>query len=152
MILIDDAPQHIKQHPENGLLVPAFRGDPDDKWLYTLAPFLEKLSDCEDVRCVNDKFNLHMLGYELAKDNSKPIKKLELVSEAQTMLSVSTQAVNLGVSDFTCFDNEDDGDDGITTLASKQITILKSNRPSFERAVAKKFSFFGSCLGTQCFL
>ena len=127
--------------------IPPFIGDTEDRWLYTLIPFLEKLNECRDVRSVSDKFNLHMLGYELPKGSSENAKKLSpTIGTITTQVLSLKEAESMGIVDNTCFEEDENEREGITRFASKQIETSKNRPPRFEKKPPIKFSFFGSCI------
>lgn len=50
VIIVDDTPAHFELQPFNGIPIKSFRGDPSDRQLRELIPFLEQLRQQEDVR------------------------------------------------------------------------------------------------------
>jgi import inner membrane translocase subunit TIM50 len=43
VICLDTVPDHVSTHPENSIIVPKWKGDPHDKGLVAMIPFLECL-------------------------------------------------------------------------------------------------------------
>jgi len=41
VILLDTDPEHVETHPENSIVLPKWKGDPRDKGLVAMIPFLE---------------------------------------------------------------------------------------------------------------
>ena len=39
--MLDTNPDHVSTHPENGVVLPKWKGDPKDKGLVAMIPFLE---------------------------------------------------------------------------------------------------------------
>ncbi len=57
VILVDTEPSHAKLQPENAIIIPKWRGDPEDKGLVSLIPFLEFVgADLKDTREVLKSF------------------------------------------------------------------------------------------------
>ncbi|KAI5292908.1 mitochondrial inner membrane protein required for protein import [Ascosphaera acerosa] len=58
VIIIDTKPEHVKAQPENAILLPKWTGNPSDKGLVALIPFLEYIAGVgmEDVRTVLKSF------------------------------------------------------------------------------------------------
>ncbi|TFK37060.1 HAD-like domain-containing protein [Crucibulum laeve] len=44
VVLLDTDPDHISTHPENAILLPKWKGDPKDKGLVAMIPFLESIA------------------------------------------------------------------------------------------------------------
>jgi import inner membrane translocase subunit TIM50 len=51
VISLDTHPEHVSTHPENAIIIPPWKGNPDDKGLIAMIPFLEckRLSARADV-------------------------------------------------------------------------------------------------------
>ena len=41
VIMLDTDPDHVSTHPENAVVLPKWKGDPKDKGLVAIIPFLE---------------------------------------------------------------------------------------------------------------
>jgi len=51
IIIVDNSPLSFQMNIENGIVVPAFVGDPTDDYLLNeLLPYVQELDKCEDVR------------------------------------------------------------------------------------------------------
>ncbi len=56
VILLDTHPEHVSTHPENSVVIPKWTGDPKDKGLVAMIPFLECLLLCRflpDSKLIN---------------------------------------------------------------------------------------------------
>eukprot|EP01017_Pseudomicrothorax_dubius_P047567 TRINITY_DN8565_c0_g3_i2.p1 TRINITY_DN8565_c0_g3~~TRINITY_DN8565_c0_g3_i2.p1 ORF type:complete len:142 (+),score=46.37 TRINITY_DN8565_c0_g3_i2:159-584(+) len=58
VVVVEKDPTRLKNQPENGLYVPEFNGDTEDKTLFEILPFLDYLArqDVRDVREEIKKF------------------------------------------------------------------------------------------------
>ncbi|KAI0216140.1 mitochondrial inner membrane protein required for protein import, partial [Massospora cicadina] len=72
VIIMENNPEHFSLQPDNAILVPAWDGSPDDRYLLDILPFLETLylSKPKDVRVVLKKY--------YGKDIPKALRELEL--------------------------------------------------------------------------
>lgn len=41
VIMLDTDPEHVSTHPENAIILPKWKGDPKDRGLIAMIPFLE---------------------------------------------------------------------------------------------------------------
>ena len=55
VLMIDDSPEKLQQNFGNHLQVKPFEGDPADRELLDVLPFLERLKDCENLRRVEKR-------------------------------------------------------------------------------------------------
>lgn len=58
VLVLDDSPEKLERHYGNWLPIPPYFGEPDDSELLELLPFLEYLSQQENVRTI-EKRNWH---------------------------------------------------------------------------------------------
>ncbi|KAJ9085789.1 mitochondrial inner membrane protein required for protein import [Entomophthora muscae] len=79
VIMMDNNPEHFSLQPENAILVPAWDGSPDDRYLVDILPFLETLAitSPKDVRVILKKY--------YGEDIPKALRELEL--EQQRILA-----------------------------------------------------------------
>ncbi|KAL2022116.1 hypothetical protein VTK56DRAFT_6160 [Thermocarpiscus australiensis] len=69
VIIIDTDPKHVRLQPENAIILPKWTGDPKDKELVSLVPFLEFIHTMQysDVRKVIKSFEGHHIPTEFAR-------------------------------------------------------------------------------------
>ena len=69
VLIIDTDPHHVKNQPENAIVLPKWNGDPKDQTLIQLIPFLEYLATMgfEDVREVLKSFEGTYIPAEFAR-------------------------------------------------------------------------------------
>ncbi|KAK5987049.1 Mitochondrial import inner membrane translocase subunit TIM50 [Cladobotryum mycophilum] len=69
VIVIDTKPEHIRKHPENAIILDPWKGDPNDKELVALIPFLEYIHTMQysDVRKVLKSFEGKHIPTEFAR-------------------------------------------------------------------------------------
>ncbi|AEO59492.1 hypothetical protein MYCTH_2307846 [Thermothelomyces thermophilus ATCC 42464] len=69
VIIIDTDPKHVRAQPENAIILPKWTGDPKDKELVSLVPFLEFIHTMQynDVRKVIKSFEGHHIPTEFAR-------------------------------------------------------------------------------------
>ena len=79
MILIDTHEPHAKHQLENAIILPKWTGDPKDKSLISLIPFLEYVAGMgiEDVRPVLESFKGTYIPVEFAKREKAMREKFE---------------------------------------------------------------------------
>lgn len=79
VILIDTVEGHAKEQPENAIILPKWKGDPKDKSLVALIPFLEYMAGMgiEDVRPVLKSFEGTSIPVEFAKREKIMREKFE---------------------------------------------------------------------------
>jgi import inner membrane translocase subunit TIM50 len=67
--MIDTVPAHASAQPENAIILPKWKGDPQDKELISLIPFLEYIPTMAtpDVRKALKSFDGHHIPTEFAK-------------------------------------------------------------------------------------
>lgn len=80
--MVDTEPSHAKLQPENSIIIPKWKGDPQDKGLVSLIPFLEFVgADLKDTREVLKSFEGTDLPTEFARREAlhreKFMKELE---------------------------------------------------------------------------
>ncbi|KAI5289297.1 mitochondrial inner membrane protein required for protein import [Ascosphaera aggregata] len=84
VIVIDTNPAHVKSHPENAIILPKWTGNPQDKDLVALIPFLEYIAGVgiEDVRTVIKSFEgTHIPTEFLRREKIMRQKHAERVAE-----------------------------------------------------------------------
>ncbi|KAJ4415849.1 mitochondrial inner membrane protein required for protein import [Gnomoniopsis sp. IMI 355080] len=69
VIVIDSNPSHVRAQPENAIILPPWKGDPKDKELVSLIPFLEYIHTMQyaDVRKVLKSFENKHIPTEFAR-------------------------------------------------------------------------------------
>lgn len=69
VLIIDTDPHHVKNQPENAIILPKWTGDPKDQTLIQLIPFLEYLATMgfDDVREVLKSFEGTYIPAEFAR-------------------------------------------------------------------------------------
>ncbi|KAK3392705.1 HAD-like domain-containing protein [Podospora didyma] len=69
VIIIDTNASHVRDHPENAIILPKWKGDPKDKELVSLVPFLEFIHTMAygDVRKVLKSFDGKHIPTEFAR-------------------------------------------------------------------------------------
>lgn len=69
VLIIDTDPHHVKHQPENAIILPKWKGDPQDQTLIQLIPFLEYLATMgfEDAREVLKSFEGTYIPAEFAR-------------------------------------------------------------------------------------
>lgn len=69
VIMVDTNPQHVRNQPENAIVLPKWTGDPKDKDLVALIPFLEYIHTMQykDVREVLKSFDGKNIPVEFAR-------------------------------------------------------------------------------------
>jgi import inner membrane translocase subunit TIM50 len=69
VILLDTDPEHVETHPENAIVLPKWKGDPKDKGLVAMIPFLESIAIYKpaDVRPVLKAYQDKNIPLEYAK-------------------------------------------------------------------------------------
>lgn len=69
VLIIDTDPHHVKQQPENAIILPKWNGDPSDQTLIQLIPFLEYLATMgfDDTRSVLKSFEGTFIPAEFAR-------------------------------------------------------------------------------------
>lgn len=79
VILVDTHSPHAKRQPENSIILPKWKGDPKDKDLVSLIPFLEYVAGMgiEDVRTVIKSFDDTHIPTEFAKREKAMREKFE---------------------------------------------------------------------------
>mmetsp|Transcript_30366 Transcript_30366/g.35057 ORF Transcript_30366/g.35057 Transcript_30366/m.35057 type:complete len:301 (-) Transcript_30366:173-1075(-) len=76
VILIDDFAFQAECQPENCIQIKPFEGDVNDRELYQLYPFLQRINQADDVRPVQKNLNNH-----LENSNKSKIQKCSIVEE-----------------------------------------------------------------------
>lgn len=77
--MIDTDPHHAKHQPENAVILPPWKGDPNDQTLVQLIPFLEYLATMglDDVRPVLKSFEGKYIPAEFARREKLLRQKFE---------------------------------------------------------------------------
>ena len=55
MLMVDDTPSKLQRNYGNAVYVSSFEGDPADRELLSLAPYLLSLVDCDDFRTIEKR-------------------------------------------------------------------------------------------------
>ncbi|KAF9496368.1 NIF-domain-containing protein [Pleurotus eryngii] len=73
VVLLDTHEDHISTHPENSILLPKWTGDPKDKGLVSMIPFLESLAiyKAPDVRPILEAYHGKDVPIEYAKKEAE---------------------------------------------------------------------------------
>ncbi|KAF2748339.1 NIF-domain-containing protein [Sporormia fimetaria CBS 119925] len=84
-IIIDTDPSHVKLQPENAILLPKWKGDPKDKGLVALIPFLEYVAmmGITDVRTALKSFEGKDIPTEFALREAKARAEFQKELEAR---------------------------------------------------------------------
>lgn len=79
VIIIDTDPDHVSAQPENAILLPKWTGDPKDKDLVALIPFLEYIHTMQypDVRVVLKSFEGKKIPEEFARREALARQKFQ---------------------------------------------------------------------------
>ena len=56
VLMLDDTPEKVAQHYGNHIRIPPFTGDPADRQLPALLPFLDALRTAENVRRIEKRY------------------------------------------------------------------------------------------------
>lgn len=77
--MLDTLPSHAKLQPENAVILPKWKGDPQDKDLVSYIPFLEFIAnfDTRDTRQVIKSFEGTHIPSEFARRETKVREKLQ---------------------------------------------------------------------------
>ncbi|KAK7472010.1 mitochondrial inner membrane protein required for protein import [Stygiomarasmius scandens] len=77
VILLDTDPSHVASHPENAIILPKWKGDPRDKGLIAIIPFLESIAiyKPQDVRPILTAYQGKDIPTEYAKIEAEGKKK-----------------------------------------------------------------------------
>lgn len=69
IISLDTSPEHTSTHPENAIIIPKWKGDPQDTGLVAMIPFLESIAiyKPEDVRPILQAYQGKNIPVEYAK-------------------------------------------------------------------------------------
>ncbi|GAM36890.1 hypothetical protein EIK77_003495 [Talaromyces pinophilus] len=112
VILIDTVPGHAKEQPENAIILPKWKGDPKDKSLVALIPFLEYVAgmNVEDVRPVIKSFEGTYIPAEFAAREKvmreKFQKQLEEEQKSRPRRGVGNLASLLGLKPQSSIDGQ----------------------------------------------
>ncbi|KAI0765697.1 NIF-domain-containing protein [Trametes elegans] len=73
VILLDTHPEHVKPNPENAIILPKWTGDPKDRGLIQMIPFLESIAifKTPDVRPVLKAYEGKNIPIEFAKKEAE---------------------------------------------------------------------------------
>ncbi|KAG5220315.1 mitochondrial inner membrane protein required for protein [Salix suchowensis] len=106
VVLLDTHEDHISTHPENSILLPKWTGDPKDKGLVSMIPFLESLAiyKAPDVRPILEAYHGKDVPIEYAKKEAEAkqrhieewSKKSKGVSSSLTFSSMFGGSVPIG--------------------------------------------------------
>lgn len=112
VILIDTVPGHAREQPENAIILPKWKGDPKDKSLVALIPFLEYVAgmNVEDVRPVIKSFEGTYIPAEFAAREKvmreKFQKQLEEEQKSRPRRGVGNLAALLGLKPQSTIDGQ----------------------------------------------
>lgn len=101
--MIDTVPGHVKNQPENAIILPKWTGDPRDTTLVALVPFLEYLAvmGLEDTRAVLKSFEGKDIPTEFARREKIMREKFEAKVATERSkkpaMNLSTLASSLGL-------------------------------------------------------
>ncbi|KAJ5234926.1 Mitochondrial import inner membrane translocase subunit tim50 [Penicillium citrinum] len=119
VILIDTKEEHARLQPENAVILDKWTGDPKDKTLVALIPFLEYLAGMgvEDVRPVLKSFDGTVIPVEFAKREKAMRERFEkeLAEEKKKKpsLSMGSLAGALGLKSGRTIDGEVSPSEGL---------------------------------------
>jgi len=73
VIILDTHPEHVVPNPENAIVLPPWKGEPDDKGLIELIPFLESIGIYKppDVRVILEAYEGKSIPVEYAKKEAE---------------------------------------------------------------------------------
>lgn len=73
VIVVDTVPEHVRLQPENAIILPKWEGDPNDKGLIAIIPFLESIGIYKppDVRPILEKYQGKDVAVEYAKKEAE---------------------------------------------------------------------------------
>ncbi|KAJ7126533.1 HAD-like domain-containing protein [Mycena crocata] len=73
VISLDTNPAHVSTHPENAIVIPPWKGDPNDKGLIAMIPFLESIGiyKPQDVRPILTAYQGKDIPIEYAKKEAE---------------------------------------------------------------------------------
>ncbi|KAJ7623368.1 HAD-like domain-containing protein [Roridomyces roridus] len=73
VISLDTNPEHVSTHPENAIVIPPWKGDPNDKGLIAMIPFLESIGiyKPQDVRPIISAYKGKDIPLEYAKKEAE---------------------------------------------------------------------------------
>ncbi|KAJ6591746.1 HAD-like domain-containing protein [Mycena vulgaris] len=73
VISLDTNPEHVSTHPENAIIIPPWKGDPNDKGLIAMIPFLESIGiyKPQDVRPILTAYQGKDIPLEYAKKEAE---------------------------------------------------------------------------------
>ncbi|GFF86573.1 mitochondrial import inner membrane translocase subunit tim50 [Aspergillus lentulus] len=119
VILIDTKEEHARLQPENAIILDKWRGDPKDKNLVALIPFLEYIAGMgiEDVRPVLKSFEGTSIPVEFAKREKimreKFEKEMEEEQKRRPKRGVVSLASALGLKSTRTLDGEQSPSEGL---------------------------------------
>ncbi|THH32450.1 hypothetical protein EUX98_g1718 [Antrodiella citrinella] len=90
VILLDTHPEHVSAQPENAVIMPKWTGDPKDKGLIAMVPFLESIGIYKpaDVRPILETYHEKDLPLEYAK--TEALAKQKHIEEHKKRGAAST--------------------------------------------------------------
>ncbi|KAJ7077911.1 HAD-like domain-containing protein [Mycena belliarum] len=73
VVTLDTNPEHVSTHPENAIIIPPWKGDPNDKGLIAMIPFLESIGiyKPQDVRPILSAYQGKDIPLEYAKKEAE---------------------------------------------------------------------------------
>ncbi|KAJ5669373.1 Mitochondrial import inner membrane translocase subunit tim50 [Penicillium macrosclerotiorum] len=119
VILIDTKEEHARLQPENAVVLEKWTGDPKDKTLVALIPFLEYLAGMgvEDVRPVLKSFEGSSIPVEFSKREKamreRFEKELAEENKKKPSVSIGSFASALGLKSSRTLDGEQSPSDGL---------------------------------------
>ncbi|KAJ5628967.1 Mitochondrial import inner membrane translocase subunit tim50 [Penicillium lividum] len=119
VILIDTKEEHARLQPENAVILDKWTGDPKDKTLVALIPFLEYMAGMgvEDVRPVLKSFEGSQIPIEFAKREKamreRFEKELSEEKKKKPSISMGSVASALGLKSTRTMDGEVSASEGL---------------------------------------
>lgn len=119
VILIDTVEAHAREQPENAIILPKWKGDPKDKSLVALIPFLEYVAGMgiEDVRPVLKSFEGTNIPVEFARREKimreKFEKQLAEEQKRRPKRGVGTLASLIGLKPHSPLDGDQSAAEGL---------------------------------------
>ncbi|KAJ7245159.1 NIF-domain-containing protein [Mycena haematopus] len=105
VISLDTHPEHVSTHPENAIIIPPWKGNPDDKGLIAMIPFLESIGiyKPQDVRPILAAYQGKDIPVEYAKKEAeaKTLHVEKWTKDRPQGLATSSFSSMLGLSPAT---------------------------------------------------
>jgi mitochondrial import inner membrane translocase subunit TIM50 len=101
VIVLDTVPEHVCLQPENAIILPKWKGDPKDKGLVAMIPFLESIGIYKpaDVRPILKRYEGKNIPIEYAKtEATAKAQHVEKWQSKQTGVSTNFMSSMFGLS------------------------------------------------------